>query len=61
MGAISGEFNTSVQMSSSLSNSDLIVELQQRGFDVTSLLEQKRTRDLKESKVVSIDAVRQLS
>ena len=61
LGAISGEFNTSIQMSSSLSNSDLIVELQQRGFDVTSLLQQKRTRDLKESKVISIDAVRQFS
>lgn len=39
-------------------DSDLLLELQQRGYDITEWLKQQRTEALKKADVVSIDAVR---
>jgi len=41
----------------SYSNAELVMELAQRGFDINFLTEQMRKRELKISKVISIDAV----
>ena len=40
------------------SDSDLFVELQQRGYDTSPLLEKKRKQQLEEARVVSIDIAR---
>ena len=42
------------------STGDLLLELQQRGLDISSLLSQRRTQELSESKVVSIDAAKRI-
>lgn len=55
---ITGEFNTSKELLNSVKTAELFIEIQQRGFDIGSLIEQKRNNELKASKVVSIDAIR---
>lgn len=58
--AMSGELNSNDQMLNSLksySNAELVMELAQRGFDINFLTEQMRKRELRASKVISIDAV----
>ena len=52
---------TILEMTHSLkeySDSDLFIELQKRGHDMSETLERQHRRELKTSKVVSIDAVR---
>ena len=59
--SIRGEFDTKGEMSNSLkenSDADLILELQKRGHDVSELLARIHRRELKDSRVVSIDAIR---
>jgi integrase/recombinase XerD len=58
---IDGEFNTNDDMLNSLkekSNAELILELEERGFDVRALKAALHKREFSASKVVSIDALR---
>ena len=59
--AIWGECDSNTEMTHSLkrySDSDLLIELQKRGHDMSEILQRIHIHELKESKVVSIDAVR---
>jgi hypothetical protein len=44
-----------------ISDNDLLIELQKRSHDMSEILECQHRQELKASKVVSIDAVRQVS
>ena len=58
---IDGEFNTSEGLLNSparFSDAELAMALAQRGYDIESLVEQLRVRELKSEKIVSLDALR---
>jgi integrase len=61
--AISDESDTIGEMTNSLkaySDNDLLIELQKRGHDVSEVLHRIHARELKASKVVSIDAAQRM-
>lgn len=61
--AISGECDTTQEMTNSLktfSDNDLLIELQKRGHDMSDTLRRIHHQELKQSKVVSIDAAKRI-
>jgi len=58
--SIRGEFNTSSQMLNSFSDSDLFMELHERGYDVGALSQQRHQKTKTATKVVSINALRRV-
>jgi integrase/recombinase XerD len=60
--AIEGNFEkcNTIQQMLHFSDADLLIELQQRGYDIGSLLKQKRKQELQNAEIISIDVGRDL-